>query len=135
MGLTSRDGVIPLYLRNDIAGPMARTVEDAVRLFEVVVVLVPLLDRRQHRAAARAEGAGGAVGVVIAAGLGLLVVDLAILGLLALKLGYEGAFGPVPFSGEVAAGPVVTPAHAWGAAGGALAALALLAIRRRRPSL
>ncbi len=37
MGLTSRDGVIPLYLRNDIAGPMARTVEDAVRLFEVIV--------------------------------------------------------------------------------------------------
>ncbi len=36
MGLTSRDGIIPLYLRNDIGGPMARTVEDAVRIFEVI---------------------------------------------------------------------------------------------------
>jgi Asp-tRNA(Asn)/Glu-tRNA(Gln) amidotransferase A subunit family amidase len=36
MGLTSRDGIIPLYLRNDIGGPMARTVEDAVRVLEVV---------------------------------------------------------------------------------------------------
>jgi len=36
MGLTSRDGIIPLYLRNDIGGPMARTVEDAVRVLEVI---------------------------------------------------------------------------------------------------
>ncbi len=36
MGLTSRDGIVPLYLRNDIGGPMARTVEDAVRVLEVV---------------------------------------------------------------------------------------------------
>lgn len=36
MGLTSRDGIIPLYLRNDIGGPMARTVEDAVRVFGVI---------------------------------------------------------------------------------------------------
>jgi len=36
MGITSRDGIIPLYLRNDIGGPMCRTVEDAVRLFEVI---------------------------------------------------------------------------------------------------
>ena len=36
MGLTSRDGIIPLYLRNDIGGPMARTVEDAVRILEVI---------------------------------------------------------------------------------------------------
>jgi len=36
MGLTSRDGIIPLFLRNDIGGPMARTVEDAVRLLEVI---------------------------------------------------------------------------------------------------
>src|SRR5215475_3855170 len=36
MGLTSRDGIIPLYSRNDIGGPMARTVEDAVRLLEVI---------------------------------------------------------------------------------------------------
>jgi len=36
MGLTSRQGIIPLYLRNDIGGPMARTVRDAVRVLEVI---------------------------------------------------------------------------------------------------
>ncbi len=37
MGLTSRAGVIPLSMLADIAGPMARTVEDAVRVFQVIV--------------------------------------------------------------------------------------------------
>ena len=37
MGLTSRAGVIPLSYLADIAGPMARTVEDAVRVFQVIV--------------------------------------------------------------------------------------------------
>jgi Asp-tRNA(Asn)/Glu-tRNA(Gln) amidotransferase A subunit family amidase len=37
MGLTSRAGVFPLSLLADIAGPMARTVEDAVKVFQVVV--------------------------------------------------------------------------------------------------
>ena len=36
IGLTSRDGVIPLAFDRDIAGPMTRTVEDGVRLFDVV---------------------------------------------------------------------------------------------------
>lgn len=36
MGLTSRDGIIPLYLRNDIGGPLARTVEDAVKVLDVI---------------------------------------------------------------------------------------------------
>ena len=36
MGLTSRAGVIPLSLLADIAGPMARTVEDATRIFQVI---------------------------------------------------------------------------------------------------
>jgi amidase len=36
MGLTSRSGVFPLNLLADIAGPMARTVEDAARLFQVI---------------------------------------------------------------------------------------------------
>lgn len=36
MGLTSRGGIIPLYLRNDIGGPICRTLEDAVRVFEVI---------------------------------------------------------------------------------------------------
>lgn len=36
MGLTSRDGIVPLYLRNDIGGPMTRTVEDAARVLDVI---------------------------------------------------------------------------------------------------
>lgn len=36
IGLTSRDGVIPLVFDRDIAGPMARTVEDGARLFNVI---------------------------------------------------------------------------------------------------
>jgi Asp-tRNA(Asn)/Glu-tRNA(Gln) amidotransferase A subunit family amidase len=36
IGLTSRDGVIPLVFDRDIAGLMTRTVEDGVRLFDVV---------------------------------------------------------------------------------------------------
>ena len=36
MGLTSRDGVAPLNLASDVAGPMARTVADAVALFQIV---------------------------------------------------------------------------------------------------
>jgi len=36
MGLTSRAGVVPLNLGFDIAGPMARTVADAVAIFQVV---------------------------------------------------------------------------------------------------
>jgi amidase len=37
MGLTSRAGVAPLNLLADVAGPMARTVEDAVRVFQLIV--------------------------------------------------------------------------------------------------
>ena len=36
MGLTSRDGVAPLNLASDIAGPIARTVSDAVAVFQVI---------------------------------------------------------------------------------------------------
>ena len=36
MGLTSRDGVIPLSFDRDIAGPMGRTVEDVAKVFNVV---------------------------------------------------------------------------------------------------
>ncbi len=36
MGLTSRDGIVPLYLNRDIGGPMARTVTDAVIVFQVL---------------------------------------------------------------------------------------------------
>lgn len=41
IGVTSRDGIIPLYLRNDIGGPMARTVEDVVRIFEIIAGFDP----------------------------------------------------------------------------------------------
>ena len=37
MGLTSRAGVLPLNLLADIAGPIARTVEDATKVFAVIV--------------------------------------------------------------------------------------------------
>ncbi len=37
MGLTSRSGVVPLNLLADIAGPIARSVEDAVAVFQVIV--------------------------------------------------------------------------------------------------
>jgi amidase len=37
MGLTSRAGVVPLSVLADIAGPMTRTVTDAVAVFQVVV--------------------------------------------------------------------------------------------------
>ena len=37
MGLTSRGGVVPLSMLADIAGPMMRTVEDAVAVFAVIV--------------------------------------------------------------------------------------------------
>ncbi|EED30508.1 glutamyl-tRNA(Gln) amidotransferase subunit A [gamma proteobacterium NOR5-3] len=41
LGLTSRDGVIPLALDRDIAGPMTRTVKDAARVFNVVAGFDP----------------------------------------------------------------------------------------------
>jgi amidase len=37
MGLTSRAGVFPLNLRADIAGPISRTMEDAVKVLQVIV--------------------------------------------------------------------------------------------------
>jgi amidase len=36
MGLTSRDGIVPLFLDKDIGGPMARTVGDAVAVFDII---------------------------------------------------------------------------------------------------
>jgi len=35
-GLTSRDGIVPLSATRDVGGPMARTVEDAVRVLDVL---------------------------------------------------------------------------------------------------
>jgi amidase len=74
MGLTSRAGVVPLNLRADIAGPMARTVEDAVAVFQVIVGADPddpvTLAAREHpapayAAALQANGLRGArIGVL-----------------------------------------------------------------------
>lgn len=37
IGLISREGIIPLILRNDVVGPMCKTVEDATKVMEVIV--------------------------------------------------------------------------------------------------
>jgi Asp-tRNA(Asn)/Glu-tRNA(Gln) amidotransferase A subunit family amidase len=36
LGLVSREGIVPLYLRNDVVGPMCRTVQDATKVLEVI---------------------------------------------------------------------------------------------------
>ncbi len=36
LGLISREGIVPLYLRNDVVGPMCRTVEDAAKVLQVI---------------------------------------------------------------------------------------------------
>lgn len=41
LGLISRSGIVPLYLRNDVVGPMCRTVEDATKVMEVMVGMDP----------------------------------------------------------------------------------------------
>lgn len=37
LGLISREGIVPLYLRNDVVGPMCRTVADATRVMQAMV--------------------------------------------------------------------------------------------------
>lgn len=41
IGLTSRDGIIPLFLSADVGGPIVRTVEDAARLLDVLAGFDP----------------------------------------------------------------------------------------------
>ena len=41
LGLTSRDGIAPLYLRADVGGPMARSVADATIMLEAVAAYDP----------------------------------------------------------------------------------------------
>lgn len=36
LGLVSRSAIVPLYLRNDVVGPMCRTVTDAVKVLQVI---------------------------------------------------------------------------------------------------
>ena len=74
MGLTSRAGVVPLNLLADIAGPMARTLEDAVKVFQVIVGEDPAdpataaargRARENYAAALRSDGLRGArIGVL-----------------------------------------------------------------------
>lgn len=51
MGLTSRMGIIPLYLRNDIAGPMARSVADAATVLQAIAAPDPEDPATRHRPA------------------------------------------------------------------------------------
>ncbi|HEY7767489.1 amidase family protein [Longimicrobium sp.] len=75
MGLTSRDGIVPLYLDRDVGGPMARTVADAVRVLDVIAGHDPAdpvtaesrgrLPREGYAAHLRADGLRGKrIGVV-----------------------------------------------------------------------
>lgn len=41
LGLVSREGIVPLYLRNDVVGPMCKTVEDATRALQVMQGIDP----------------------------------------------------------------------------------------------
>jgi Asp-tRNA(Asn)/Glu-tRNA(Gln) amidotransferase A subunit family amidase len=41
IGLTSRDGIVPLYLERDVGGPMARTVADVARVLDVLAGMDP----------------------------------------------------------------------------------------------
>ncbi len=74
MGLTSRSGIVPLYLDRDVGGPIARTVADAARVLDVIAGSDPEdpvtaeADARRERsytAHLRADGLRGArIGVV-----------------------------------------------------------------------
>jgi len=71
MGLTSRAGVVPLNAVADIAGPMARTVSDAVAVFDVVAASDPAdtvtsqADRKRDKDYRSALVAGGLKGARI----------------------------------------------------------------------
>ncbi len=41
LGLISRSGIVPLYLRNDVVGPMCRTVADATKVMQVMIGFDP----------------------------------------------------------------------------------------------
>ncbi len=58
MGLTSRDGIVPLYFNRDIGGPMARTVADAVTVFDVLAGYDPADPVTQGAQEHRAERYG-----------------------------------------------------------------------------
>lgn len=41
LGLVSREGIVPLYLRNDVVGPMCKSVADATRVLQVMAGIDP----------------------------------------------------------------------------------------------
>jgi len=41
LGLISRSAIIPLFLRNDVVGPLCRTVEDATKVLEIIAGFDP----------------------------------------------------------------------------------------------
>lgn len=53
MGLTSRTGIVPLFLGRDIGGPIARTVADAVAVFDVIAGTDPADPVTAHAQAKR----------------------------------------------------------------------------------
>ncbi len=55
IGLTSRDGIVPLYFSHDIGGPMARSVADAVAVFDVLAGSDPADPTTVEADARRAE--------------------------------------------------------------------------------
>lgn len=48
LGLISRYGIFPLYLRNDVGGPICRTVEDATRVLNVIAGYDPKDSLTKH---------------------------------------------------------------------------------------
>ena len=48
LGLVSRSAIVPLYLRNDMAGPMCRTVADATRTLEIIAGYDPADPLTRH---------------------------------------------------------------------------------------
>ncbi|GAB3241458.1 amidase [Hymenobacter seoulensis] len=58
LGLLSRAGIAPLYLRNDTGGPMARSVADAARLLEAMATGPDPADPLTHYGAGQRPAAG-----------------------------------------------------------------------------
>lgn len=69
-------------------------------------------------------------GLLVAGAIGLYrerrTESIVLLAVVALKLAYEGLFGPVPGSSDAIGGNVITEAHLYGALGGAVAAAIML---------
>ncbi|HSG91329.1 MAG TPA: amidase, partial [Pseudomonadales bacterium] len=115
LGLTSRDGVIPLVFDRDVAGPMTRTVEDGARLFDVVAGTDPADpytleadDRREadYTARLRSDGLVGARIGVLRALADPAESDPEVLAL------FEAALRDLEAAGATLVDPVVIPRFA-----------------------